>query len=204
MGTRPTWDYEARARRSGARAVAGVDEAGRGPLAGPVVAAAVVLDPDDSKLLSPRRRDRLFDAIRDRARAVGVGIVSPETIDRINILQATLLAMREAVDALEACGLCADHLLLDALTLPDMTVPQDGIVKGDQKSVSIAAASIIAKVTRDRMMVELDARYPGYGFAVHKGYPTAVHREALARLGPSPVHRRSFRGVPEVAREAAG
>jgi len=211
MGQRPTWDYEERARRHGARAVAGIDEAGRGPLAGPVVAAAVILAPgdapdgvNDSKLLSPRRREALHDLIRARARAVGVGIVAPADIDRLNILVATRLAMMQAVAALEEGGCPADHLLIDALTLADVPLPQDGIVKGDRKSVSIAAASIVAKVTRDRMMLELDARHPGYGLAVHKGYPTAAHREALRRLGPSPAHRLSFAGVTPPAREAAG
>jgi len=198
--TPPTWQFEAAAWGRGARAVAGVDEAGRGPLAGPVVAAAVILDPDrpvrgvaDSKTLSPARRERLFGEIHERARAVGVGIVSHGEIDRINILQATLRAMTRAVEELTAAP---DYLLIDALTLPAVALPQEGIVRGDGRSVSIAAASIVAKVTRDRLMADLDRAYPGYGFAVHKGYPTAAHRSALARLGPCPVHRRSFRGVP--------
>jgi ribonuclease HII len=204
MGQRPTWEFERRACGRGARAVAGIDEAGRGPLAGPVVAAAVILDPqdpidglNDSKRLSPARREHLFGQIQSRARAVGVGIVAPAEIDRINILQATLKAMTEAVAALPRAspGLAPDHLLIDALTLPEVSLPQDGIVGGDGRCVSIAAASIVAKVTRDRLMASLDARYPGYGFAVHKGYPTAAHREALRRLGPCPIHRRSFRGV---------
>ncbi len=200
----PTWEFEARAWARGARAVAGVDEAGRGPLAGPVVAAAVILDPDlaipgvaDSKTLSPARRERLFDDIRTRARAVGVAAVDHAEIDRINILQATLRAMARAVERLPEVP---DYLLLDALTLPDAPFPQEGIVKGDARSVSIAAASIVAKVTRDRMMRELDGRYPGYGFAVHKGYPTEAHRQAIRRLGPCPVHRMSFRGVAPEAR----
>jgi ribonuclease HII len=195
----PSWQFEAAARARGARAVAGVDEAGRGPLAGPVVAAAVILDPDrpvpgvaDSKTLSPARREALFGDIHENARAVGVGIVPHDEIDRINILQATLKAMTRAVADL---GIAPDHLLIDALTLPNVPLPQDGIVRGDGKSVSIAAASIVAKVTRDRLMADLDRAYPGYGFAVHKGYPTAAHREAIGRLGPCPVHRRSFRGV---------
>jgi ribonuclease HII len=205
MGPAPDWGFEARAGRHGARAVAGVDEAGRGPLAGPVVAAAVILAPErpvpgvaDSKVLSPARRERLYDAIRSAARAVGVGIVAPDEIDRVNILQATIRAMTAAVNNLRAPdgdGVAADYLLIDALTLPDVPLPQDGIVRGDGRSVSIAAASIIAKVTRDRLMVDMDRRYPGYGFAVHKGYPTRDHRSALVRLGPCPEHRRSFRGV---------
>jgi ribonuclease HII len=205
MGQGPTLAFEDRARRRGARAVAGVDEAGRGPLAGPVVAAAVILkadDPidgvDDSKKLSPARREALFAQIRARARSVGVGIVPAHEIDAGGILPATRRAMTEAVQALGAAGagIAADHLLIDALTLPDVPLPQDGIVRGDQKSASIAAASIVAKVTRDRLMAELDARHPGYGFGVHKGYPTRAHREAIRRLGPCEAHRRSFRGVP--------
>jgi ribonuclease HII len=208
MGQGPTLDFEDRARRRGARAVAGVDEAGRGPLAGPVVAAAVILkadDPidgvDDSKKLSPARREALFAQIHARARSVGVGIVPAREIDAGGILPATRRAMTEAVRALGAAGagIAADHLLIDALTLPDVPLPQDGIIRGDQKSASIAAASIVAKVTRDRLMAELDARHPGYGFRVHKGYPTRAHREAIQRLGPCEAHRRSFRGVPPAA-----
>jgi len=207
------WHYEQRAWRRGADAVAGVDEAGRGPLAGPVVAAAVVLrrdDPieglNDSKVLSPRRREVLFQEIQRRARAVGVGIVDHAEIDRINILQATLKAMAEAVAALGAGeeDLAADYLLIDALTLPGLMVPQDGIVKGDAKSASIGAASIVAKVTRDRIMEAYDKRYPGYGFAGHKGYPTRDHKEAIRRLGPTPIHRRTFRGVVEFADKTDG
>ncbi|MFQ5508008.1 MAG: ribonuclease HII [Leptospirillia bacterium] len=200
----PLWEFERRARQQGARAIAGIDEAGRGPLAGPVVAAAVILDADDpidglndSKKLTPRTRERLFGEIHSRAVAVGVGIVGPDEIDRINILQATLRAMRQAVDLLPAAGPDAepDHLLIDALTLPGLPIPQQGIIKGDARSASIAAASIIAKVTRDRMMAAYDDEYPGYGFAGHKGYPTAAHKEAIRRLGTSPIHRLSFRGV---------
>jgi len=204
----PTWAFETRAWARGARAVAGVDEAGRGPLAGPVVAAAVILDPDrpvpgvaDSKVLSPARRETLFDEIHAHARAVGVAAVDHTEIDRINILQATLRAMARAVANLSEAPdfLQPDYLLIDALTLPDAPFPQEGIVKGDALSVSIAAASIIAKVTRDRMMAELDGRYPGYGFALHKGYPTDAHRRAIRRLGPCPVHRMTFRGVAPAA-----
>lgn len=200
----PSWQFEAAAWVRGARAVAGLDEAGRGPLAGPVVAAAVILDPDrpvpgvaDSKTLSPARREALFADIHRNARAVGLGIVPHDEIDRINILQATLRAMTRAVADL---GTAPDYLLIDALTLPGVPLPQDGIVRGDGRSVSIAAASIVAKVTRDRLMADLDRAYPGYGFAVHKGYPTAAHRRAIERLGPCPVHRRSFRGVVSEAR----
>lgn len=209
----PTWQFETGAWARGARAVAGLDEAGRGPLAGPVVAAAVILDPGrpipgvaDSKTLSPARREHLFGEIHRTARAVGVGFASHAEIDRVNILQATLRAMTRAVANLSAGAGAApgqgvpDYLLIDALRLPDVALPQEGIVRGDGRSVSIAAASIVAKVTRDRLMVAIDRRYPGYGFAIHKGYPTAAHRRAIDRLGPCPVHRRSFRGVgPEAA-----
>ncbi|MDH4228788.1 MAG: ribonuclease HII [Nitrospirota bacterium] len=198
----PLWEYEGRAQGRGARAIAGIDEAGRGPLAGPVVAAAVILDAadpiaglNDSKQLSEKTRERLFTEIHTRARAVGVGIVHAGEIDRINILQATILAMTQAVERLSAGGVEADYLLLDALTLSALPLPQEGIIGGDGKSASIAAASIVAKVTRDRIMVAYNDNFPGYGFAVHKGYPTRAHREALSRLGPCPIHRRSFRGV---------
>ncbi|MDH5528152.1 MAG: ribonuclease HII [Nitrospirota bacterium] len=201
-GEGPLWEFERRAWQRGARAIAGVDEAGRGPLAGPVVAAAVILDENDpidglndSKQLSEKKRERLFAEIHTRARSVGVGIVSPAEIDRINILQATLRAMTLAVESLPVGGVNADLLLIDALTLPGVPLPQEGIIGGDAKSASIAAASIIAKVTRDRMMLEFEAEYPGYGFAGHKGYPTRAHKEAIVRLGPSPIHRRTFRGV---------
>jgi ribonuclease HII len=202
----PLWEYEARALERGARHIAGIDEAGRGPLAGPVVAAAVILHPadpiagvDDSKKLTERRREALFAEIQARALAVGVGIVPPGEIDRINIYQATLRAMAQAVAALSAAGehIHPDHLLIDALTLPGMPIPQQGIIKGDAKSASIAAASIVAKVTRDRLMVHYDGLYPGYGFAGHKGYPTRAHRDAIHRLGPCPIHRKTFRGVAD-------
>lgn len=176
--------------------ICGVDEAGRGPLAGPVVAGAVILPKDceilylnDSKKLSARRRDELFDEIREKAVAVGVGVVSPEEIDKINILQATYEAMRIAVNALETAP---QVLLNDAVTIPGISISQVPVIKGDAKSVSIAAASIVAKVTRDRMMAEYDAEYPQYGFAKHKGYGSAAHIEAIQKYGPCPIHRRSF------------
>ena len=179
-------------------AICGVDEAGRGPLAGPVAAGAVILPKDcvvlylnDSKKLSPARRDALFDEIREKAIAFHVGIVSPERIDEINILQATYEAMRKAVAGL---SVTPDLLLNDAVTIPEMEIRQIPIVKGDAKSVSIAAASILAKVTRDRMMEEYDAMWPEYGFAKHKGYGTAQHIAALKEYGPCPIHRRSFIG----------
>lgn len=176
--------------------IAGVDEAGRGPLAGPVVAAAVILHPgaeilgiNDSKKLSEKKRETLYPEILDKAMAVGIGIVSAARIDEINILQATYEAMRKAVE-----GLCfsPDLLLVDAVTIPGLAVKQVPIIKGDAKSLSIGAASIVAKVTRDRLMRELDKIYPEYGFEGHKGYGTAAHIAALKEFGPCPVHRRSF------------
>lgn len=174
----------------------GIDEAGRGPLAGPVVAGAVILPADceilylnDSKKLTARRRELLYDEIMEKAAAVGVGVVNQDEIDRINILQATYEAMRQAVAGL---GVSPDVLLNDAVTIPGMTQRQVPIVKGDAKSVSIAAASVIAKVTRDRMMVQMDKQYPGYGFASNKGYGSAAHISALKKMGPCEIHRRTF------------
>jgi ribonuclease HII len=199
--TPPTapYRYEAQAWRAGLALVAGIDEAGRGPLAGPVVAAAVVLTPDrrvkklaDSKLLSPERREALFGEITARAVAVGVGIVDHETIDRVNILQATRMAM---VEALRGLGIEPDLVITDFVKLPGLTCPQRNLVDGDQRCATVAAASIIAKVTRDRLMVEADKQFPDYGFARHKGYATADHLAALDRLGPCPLHRRTFSGV---------
>lgn len=199
--TRPSapYRYEAQAWRAGLALVAGLDEAGRGPLAGPVVAAAVVLTPDrrvrklaDSKLLSPERREELFGEITARAVAVGVGIVDHETIDRVNILQATRLAM---IEALRGLGMEPDLVITDFVKLPGLTCPQRNLVDGDQRCATVAAASIIAKVTRDRLMVEADKQFPDYGFARHKGYATADHLAALDRHGPCPLHRRTFAGV---------
>jgi ribonuclease HII len=191
--------YERAAWRSGLKQVAGVDEAGRGPLAGPVVAAAVILDPnrrvkglDDSKRLTPAQRERLFEQILERAPGLGIGIVDPQTIDRVNILEATRLAMYEALGQLTPRP---DLVLIDALRLPALTVSQKPIIKGDRRSASIAAASIVAKVTRDRLMLEADARFPEYGFGRHKGYPTPEHLAALEKHGPCPIHRRTFHGV---------
>lgn len=187
--------------------VAGVDEAGRGPLAGPVIAAAVILDPDnpieglrDSKCLSASRRDVLYDEIRGRALAWAVGRAEVEEIDRINILQATMLAMRRAVEALEPF---AEHALIDGNRCPELSCTSQAIIKGDSKVPAISAASIIAKVTRDREMVELDVRYPGYGLAQHKGYPSKAHIEALASLGVSPIHRRSYAPVRKIIEGSA-
>lgn len=192
---------EAQAARRGYLRVAGVDEAGRGPLAGPVVAAAVIL-PDglfvpgvnDSKKLSAAVREELFSVIYREALAVGVGFGDHELVDDINILQATLSAMRQAVSSLSPQP---DFLLIDGISSIPINIPQRTVKKGDSLSLSIAAASIIAKVTRDRIMIEYDAVYPGYGFAEHKGYGAASHLAAIARLGPSPIHRKSFRGVKE-------
>lgn len=184
---------------SGPGLLAGVDEAGRGPLAGPVVAAAVILDDRrpiaglaDSKKLSASRRDALYDEIRARALCCSVAMASVEEIDRLNILQATMLAMQRAVKGLR---LRPGMVLVDGNRLPMLDVLAEAIVKGDDKVPAISAASILAKVTRDRMMGELDLAHPGYGFAAHKGYGTAAHLSALAELGPLPEHRRSFAPV---------
>lgn len=183
--------------------IAGVDEAGRGPLAGPVVAAVVILDPanpieglQDSKQLSEKRRDVLFDIIQTHALDYGVAIVSPDIIDRINILQATLLAMKQAVDQLKVSPVAVWVDGNQAPTIPAHTVHT--LVKGDQKLAAISAASVLAKVTRDGLMCSYCDQYPGYGFAQHKGYGTAMHREAIARLGPCEIHRRSFSPVKEM------
>ena len=174
----------------------GIDEVGRGPLAGPVVAGAVILPKDcdilyinDSKKLTAVKREELYDEIMEKAVAAGIGMVSPQRIDEINILQATYEAMRKAISKLEPAP---DILLNDAVTIPEVTIPQVPIIKGDAKSISIGAASIIAKVTRDRLMVEYDQILPEYGFASNKGYGSAEHIAALKKYGPSPIHRRSF------------
>ena len=199
--TPPTapYRYEAQAWRAGLTRIAGLDEAGRGPLAGPVVAAAVILAPDrrvrklcDSKLLTPERREALFHVITTHAVGVGVGIVDHATIDRVNILQATRLAMLEALRRL---AVAPDLVITDFVKLPGLTCPQRNLVDGDARCATVAAASIIAKVTRDRLMVEADRQFPAYGFARHKGYATAEHLAALDRLGPCPLHRRTFAGV---------
>ncbi len=176
--------------------VCGVDEAGRGPLAGPVVAAAVILPSgcqilyiNDSKKLTPKKREELYPVILREAVAVGVGRVGPERIDEINILQATYEAMREAIGNLQVEP---QILLNDAVTIPQIDLPQVPLIHGDARSLSIAAASIVAKVTRDRLMIQYDKEMPQYGFAAHKGYGSAAHMEALKKYGPSPIHRRSF------------
>jgi ribonuclease HII len=190
-------EFEHTLRNAGVGLIAGVDEAGRGPLAGPVVAAAVIFAPsyaiegvDDSKKLSPARRAELFERISAGAIAVGVGIVTPGEIDELNIYRASMRAMEHAVARLVPPP---QHLLVDGPRYLDRSIPFTAIVDGDAKCFSIAAASIIAKVTRDRIMTELDARFPLYGFAKHKGYGTPGHLAALRKYGPSPVHRMSFR-----------
>lgn len=176
--------------------ICGIDEVGRGPLAGPVVAGAVILPKDcdilylnDSKQLSEKKREELYDIIMEKAISVGLGYVSPERIDEINILQATYEAMREAISKLSPQP---DLLLNDAVTIPKIAIRQVPIIKGDAKSISIAAASIVAKVTRDRLMVDYDSVFPEYGFASNKGYGAAVHLDALRKYGPTPIHRKSF------------
>lgn len=198
------WTYEKKAVLDGFLRVAGVDEAGRGPLAGPVVAAAVILPEgfdavgiNDSKKLSPKKRDRLYDHIRANASDVGVGVAEAGEIDAINILQASLLAMRRAVESL---AVAPQHLLVDGLFDVPLPLSQEALVKGDSRSVSIAAASIVAKVVRDRLMAEYALLYPHYGFNGHKGYPTKAHKMAIAAHGPSPIHRTTFRGVSEHVR----
>jgi ribonuclease HII len=184
---------------------AGVDEAGRGPLAGPVIAAAVILDPEnpidglrDSKQLTQRRREILYEEITGKALAWSTGRADVEEIDRINILQATLQAMQRAVQQLVPA---ATHVLVDGNQCPSLDCPAEAIVKGDSKVAAISAASIIAKVTRDREMIEMDILYPGYGLAGHKGYPSPAHLEALQRLGVTPVHRRSYAPVRRLLKD---
>jgi ribonuclease HII len=197
----PTLDLERRLWTSGYLRVAGLDEAGRGAWAGPVVAAAVVLPPDnpklakclagvrDSKMLSAARREALLPVVEGQALAWAVGVVAPQEIDEVGIVPATRQAMGQALQALSPAP---DHLLLDHISLPGVLLPQQSLPKGDARVLSIAAASIIAKVSRDQMMVKLNEQYPGYGFARHKGYGTAEHRAALADLGPCQIHRLSF------------
>ncbi len=197
-------ELRAKLCEAGARVIAGVDEVGVGPLAGPVVAAAVVLPElprlpglDDSKKLSPAKRERLEAAIREQALGIGIGQVDPGEIDRLNIYRAALEAMRRAVLALPEAP---DHVLVDARTIPGITPRQTAIVGGDGLDASIAAASVVAKVYRDALMCRLDRRYPGYGFSAHKGYGTRAHLEALHRAGATPAHRRSFAPVSQALR----
>jgi len=197
--------FEKRVREEGFSKIAGVDEAGRGPLAGPVVSAAVILPErvdldrlDDSKRLRPRRREQLFDAIYEQAVSVGIGLVDPPEIDRINILQAPLLSMAMAVANLQPSP---DYLLVDGTFPIKSTLPQRAVKHGDRQCPSIAAASVVAKVTRDRLMRLYDEEFPGFGFGRHKGYGTDVHRAAIRTLGCCPIHRRTFRGVKEHVRD---
>ena len=194
--TFPDEHLENELRAAGYKAVCGVDEAGRGPLSGPVVAAACILPAgcaipglNDSKKLTPKQRDRLFDTVREVAVACSVGMASPEEIDELNILNATMLAMRRAIEGLPVQ---ADFALIDGNCARGIALPHRTVISGDALSVSISAASILAKVTRDRICLENDRAYPEYGFAKHKGYGTKAHMDALRRLGPCPLHRRSF------------
>ena len=196
---KPTFDEEQLLSSQGFCYIAGVDEAGRGCLAGPVVAAAVILPPDtngdwteqimDSKLLTMEKREYLYSFISDNAVSCGIGIVSNEIIDVVNILQATKMAMKQAIEQLNPQP---DTLLIDFLKLPEVSIPQKGIPHGDGLCFSIACASIVAKVSRDRLMNEMDELYPGYGLCKHKGYWTAEHISCINKLGPCPIHRRTF------------
>jgi ribonuclease HII len=195
------WVFEKQAGEIGCKDIAGIDEAGRGPLAGPVVSAAVVLpvtfrdsEITDSKKLSPQKRQRLYDVIYAQAVSIGIGIVDPIEIDRINILQASLLAMTMAAENLDPRP---DYLLIDGIFPISTDLPQQPIAKGDALSISIAAASIIAKVTRDQLMQNYHHYYPQFDFQKHKGYPTRAHREAIRKYGCCPIHRKSFKGVRE-------
>jgi ribonuclease HII len=222
----PMWEFEDDSQSKGYQIIAGIDEAGRGPLAGPVVSAAVVLPRNfccpgvtDSKKLSEKKREALFPLITEGALAVGIGMADHQEIDRINILQASLLSMKRAVQNLSTTPtsldtdypsqtalsqnsknqlhqlLIPDFLLIDGKFTIEMDLPQQAIVKGDSLSISIAAASIIAKVTRDRLMAKLHQTYPQYNFIRHKGYPTKAHKEAIIKHGPCPIHRKTFNGV---------
>lgn len=197
--------FEEKARSMGFARIAGTDEAGRGPLAGPVVSAAVILPPafsdsriTDSKKLTPKKRELLCDLISAHAEGIGIGIVESGEIDRLNILRAALKSMHLAVTSLSPQP---DYLLIDGkFTIPFCNLPQKALIRGDSLSLSVAAASIVAKVTRDRLMMHYHELWPQYGFHVHKGYPTKAHREAVAAFGPCPIHRVSFRGVREHVR----
>jgi ribonuclease HII len=202
------WAFEKKARDAGHTIIAGIDEAGRGPLAGPVVSAAVILPAgadlpgiDDSKKLTPARRNRLYDRLYAVAHAIGIGVVDAAEIDRVNILQATLRSMAMAVANLRPQP---DHLLIDGIFTIASDLSQQAIKKGDSLSIFIAAASIVAKVTRDRIMAQVDTLFPEFGFCRHKGYPTQTHRAAIVRHGCSPIHRRTFKGVREHLKTADG
>jgi ribonuclease HII len=200
--SRPSTRFEDEAAAQGACRIAGVDEAGRGPLAGPVVAAAVILpsadcipDLNDSKMLNPGKRDDLYGKIHAKALALGIGVVSSTTIDQINIYQGTRLAMKNAIMELNPEP---DYLLIDGNLYLDVSISQRAIIKGDRLSFSVAAAGILAKVTRDRLMMEFHGQYPQYGFDQHKGYATPAHREALLKYGPCPIHRACFKPVKDL------
>ena len=195
------WSFEHHARKTGFKFIAGIDEAGRGPLAGPVISAAVILpfdfpDPgiNDSKKLSPKKREQFFTVIMKHAVCVSTGRADHDEIDRINILAASLKSMERAVNGL---SIVPDYLLIDGKFTINSKIAQKAVIKGDSKSISIAAASIIAKVTRDAIMLKFHHDFPEYGFDRHKGYPTEIHRKALAEFGPCPLHRKSFKGVKQ-------
>lgn len=198
----PMWSFENKAASKGYKNIAGVDEAGRGPLAGPVVSAAVILPLSfscpglaDSKQLTPLKRETFYSIIMEQAIAAATAIATPEEIDTINVLQASLLSMRRAVHKL---ALIPDYLLVDGIfPVKGVNITQEPIVHGDVKSISIAAASVLAKVTRDNLMREMHLEYPCYGFDRHKGYPTKAHKESIIQNGPSPIHRKTFKGVKE-------
>ena len=197
-------EYEKELYQNGIEFIAGVDEVGRGPLIGPVVAAAVILPKNyelvglnDSKKLSEKKRDKFYDIILNDAIAVGVGIISPEVIDEVNIYEASKLAM---IDAINSLSVKPEHVLIDAMPL-ELEMPSTSIIKGDAKSLSIAAASVIAKVTRDRMMYELDSKYPEYGFGSHKGYPTKKHIEALEKYGLIDGYRKTYAPIKDMIKE---
>jgi len=201
---RPSRTEERKLAKQGYKLIAGIDEAGRGALAGPVVAAAVILpihlkedwlgEVRDSKMLTPAKRERLFHHIHQAAVSVGIGMTLPELIDEQGIVKATRLAMKAAIDHLSPPP---NYLLIDYMSLPETTLPQKGIIRGDQRCLCIACASIMAKVSRDSLMTKMDRDYPGYGLARHKGYGTQFHLSCLRRTGPSPIHRHSFRPVRE-------
>jgi len=200
------WSFERNARAKGFLNIAGIDEVGRGPLAGPVISAAVILPQHfpqsgvtDSKKLTPKKRDQFFELIYDQAISIGLGIIDPAEIDRRNILQASLLSMAMAIENLDPRP---DFLLIDGIFNVSLNIPQIPIPKGDSRSTSIAAASIVAKVTRDRMLKRYHEDYPQFGFDVHKGYPTPAHKEAIRKFGLCPIHRLSFKGVKEYARSS--
>lgn len=207
-GLKPSFSEEKRLRRQGYRLIAGIDEAGRGAMAGPVTAAAVIMPHGlkadwveqvrDSKQLSPAARESLYPFIRSAAISFGIGFISPEVIDYINILEATKLAIREAVNQLDPTP---EYLLIDYLVVPDLFLPQKGVSDGDSVCFSIACASILAKVARDRLMDGFDRLYPGYGLARHKGYCTGEHKTSLEALGPSPIHRRTWQPLQALADE---